>query len=358
MDFKFSKDTGGSPKQAAGGEKGRQNILLVVLLVLVGGFAYLYFFTGLIRPQEEQKPVVAPPPQVVKKPLPSREGEEAVKAVTGVAPGAKSEAPAPAPAMPVPPKVSQAVPVSPSAREAAKPKEEAGKPAPAKPAEKKAPPAPPEKTPQKQVVAKAGEKKPAQAEKKQPAVAQKKAVSAAPAEKKEVATKKPAAKAVKKAVSVPREASGGRWRVVVGNYLLEDAMAADMVRVRKAGLEAAVQPGAKRKAPMNRLLLGEYDDRVVARAELDKLKRYTSDAFIIEHNGKFAVYAGSYLLDARAMSEKERLAAAGFTLALKRTEVAIPSKLLTAGTFSDKKTAEAALKKLKAAGLKASLSRQ
>lgn len=358
MDFKFNKDTGGSPKQAAGSEKGRQNILLVVLLVLVGGFGYIYFFTGLIRPMEEQKPAEAPPPQVVKKPLPSREGE-AAKSAAPAAPEVKKEAVAPV--KPEPTKTVQAVPAVPAApvaKAVPRPKEEPPKPAPLKPVEKKVLPATPGKQPQKQVVAKAEEKRPAPAEKKQPAMAQKKTPPAAPAEKKVVAAKKPAAKAEKKPVPETGQTSGGRWTVAVGNYLLEDALAADMVRVRKAGLEAAVQSGAKRKAPMNRLLLAEYDDRVVARAELDKLKRYTSDAFIIERGGKFAVYAGSYLLDSRATSEKERLAAAGFTLTLKRTDVAIPSKLLTAGTFSDKKSAEAVLKKLKDAGLKPSLIRQ
>ncbi|HEX9078616.1 MAG TPA: SPOR domain-containing protein [Desulfuromonadaceae bacterium] len=351
MDFKFSKDTGESPKQTAGGDKGRQNILLVVLLLLVGGFGYVYFFTGLIRPQEEQKPAEMPPPQVVKKPLPSR-GGEAATAVPPATPEGKKEG-AVAPAKPEAPKSAQAVAPAP----AAKAVPVAGKPAPPKPMEKKAQPAP-EKQPRKQVVAKAEEKKPAPAEKKQPAAAQKKTAPVASAEKKEGAAKKPTARAEKKQAPEPGRALGGRWTVSVGNYLLEDALAADMVRVRKAGLEAAVQPGAKRKTPMNRLLLGEYDDRVVARAELDKLKHYTSDAFIIEHGGKFAVYAGSYLLDGRAASEKERLAAAGFTLTLKRAEVAIPSKLLTAGTFDDKKSAEAALKKLKNVGLKASLVRQ
>jgi len=354
MDFKFSKE-GDSPKQASGGEKGRQNILLVVLLLLVGGFGYIYFFTGLIRPQEEQKPSEVPPPQVVKKPLPAREGD-AAKAATAVAPGAKGEAIAPAKSEP--PKVSQATPVAPAPKEVATPKAEAVKPAPPKPVEKKAPAVAPEKQAQKQVVAKVEEKKPALAEKKQPTVAQKKVAPAAPAEKNEATAKKPALKPAKRPAPEPAEAAGGHWTVAVGSYLLEDALAADMVRVRKAGCEAAVQPGAKRKTPMNRLFLAEYDERGVARAELDKLKRYTSDAFIIEHGGKFAVYAGSYLLDTRAMSEKERLTAVGFTLTVKRAEVSIPSKQLTAGTFSDKKSAEAVLNKLKDAGLKATLSRQ
>jgi cell division protein FtsN len=52
------------------------------------------------------------------------------------------------------------------------------------------------------------------------------------------------------------------------------------------------------------------------------------------------------------------LSAAGFHVSLKRTEVAIPSKNLTLGPYKNKKAAEAALGKLKAAGVKAALSRQ
>lgn len=353
MDFKFSKEAGGdNPKQAATGEKGRQNALLVVLLVLVGGFAYLYFFTGLIRPQEVPKTVEAPVPQVVKKPLPARDGD-AAKVATPAVPEVKKETGVPA--KPEPSKATPAAPAAPVAKTASV--APVAKAAP-KPAEKKAQPAPAEKQPQKPVVAKTAETKPAPVAKKQPAAVQKKAALTVPVEKKSVAVKKPTPKPVKKIVQAPADASGGRWTVVVGNYLLEDALAADMVRVRKAGLEAAVQPGAKKKTAMNRLLRSEYNDRDAAKAELDKLKRHTSDAFIIEHGGKYAVYAGSYLLDSRALSEKERLAGAGFTLTLKRAEVAIPSKRLTAGTFSDAKSAESVLKKLKAAGVKASLSRQ
>ncbi|MBI2354638.1 MAG: SPOR domain-containing protein [Deltaproteobacteria bacterium] len=351
MDFKFSKDEGKSPQQAASGDKGRQNILLVVLLLLVAGFAYVYLFTGLIRPQEAQKPAEAPAPQVVKKALPPRDGETPRPAAPAP-PEAKKETAvaAPTPEKSEPAKVAQAVPTAaaPTAKETPKPKEEPRKTEPAKPAAKAPLPAKAEKKEQKPVVAGAEEKKPAPVGKKAPVAAEKKVAAVAAADK------KPAK--VKKAAAEDGKAPAGLWTLVVGSYLLEDALATDLVRVRKAGLEAAVRPGTRRKSPMNRLFLAEYGERSTARAELDKLKRHTSDAFIIEQGGKYAVYAGSYLLDARAASEKERLAAAGFTLALKRVEVEIPSKILTAGSFNDKKAAEDALKKLKDAGLKASLS--
>jgi cell division protein FtsN len=108
---------------------------------------------------------------------------------------------------------------------------------------------------------------------------------------------------------------------------------------------------------MNRLLLAEFTDRESAQAELARLKKVTSDAFMIDSAGMHYVYAGSYLLDSRAASEKERLAAAGFKLTLKRVEVSVPTKNLTAGSFAEKSAADEALKKLRAADVKASVTR-
>lgn len=356
MDFKFSKDAENSPKQAASGDKGRQNILLIVLLVLVAGLGYVYFFTGLLKPQEPQKPAETPPPQVVKKALPPREGE-APKPAAPAAPDAKTGQAVPP--KPEPAKVAQTAPgAAPAVKEAPKPKEAPKKAEPAAAPQKKPLPAVTEKKEQKPAPAKAETKKQPPVEKKQPVVVEKKGAPAPVAGKKAAVVKKPAVKQQKKPAVETVEAGAGRWTVVVGNYLLEDALATDLIRVRKAGLEASVQAGARKKSTMNRLLLGEYADKDTARAQLDKLKKHTSDAFIIEHGGKQAVYAGSYLLDARAASEKERLAADGFSLTVKRAEVAIPSRLLTAGTYSDKKGGEAVLKKLKDAGLKGTLVRQ
>jgi len=149
--------------------------------------------------------------------------------------------------------------------------------------------------------------------------------------------------------------TAGSWTVLVGSYVLESSLATDQAKVKKAGMEPIIKSGPRKKTMMNRLLQAGYTDRSKAIAELEKLKKHTSDAFILDHGGKHYVYAGSYLLDSRAASEKERLASAGFSLTLKREEVSIPSKNLTAGVFTDKKAAEAAVKKLKDAGVKATL---
>lgn len=392
MDIKFSKDSADS-QQAAGDSKGKQNALLVVLLVLVCVFAYIYLFTGMIKPMSEQKTAEAPATsQVAKQPLPPADGTPA-KADAGagevkkdaVAPAAKPE-PVPVPAAAPPAPVAAAKPV---VKEAAKAKEEpktaaealpsVKKPLPAAGKEGSIPSAPVEKKAPAPVEKKAPvvvEKKvPAPVEKKAPAVAENKPAPAKESEKKPADVKKPVEKQAaavaavakpkkdvqkpeKKVAAAPVMVTGsGNWTVLVGNYVLEEAMATDLARIRKAGLEAFIVPGTQKKTHMNRLMLAEFTDRDSAQAELAKLKRATADAFVIDNAGMHVVYAGSYLLDTRAASERERLAAAGFKLTLKSVDVSLPTKNLTAGSFADKGAAEEVLKKLRTAGVKATLTR-
>ena len=340
MNFKFSKDSVDS-QQETPGEKKKQSSLLVLLLVLVGGFTYIYFFTDLIKPQEEQKTAEAPAPapQVVKMPLPPHGGEPA-KPVGK--PSEKAEAPegavpAPAATAAPPAKPAQASAAKPATAQS-KPKEEPKKAEAPKPADKK---------PQPVAVAdKKVAKVAAKVEEKKPATADKKSTTAKEGNKKQ----EPIVKA--------KKTTSDTWSLIAGNYVLEEALSADMGRVRKAGFEPVVKPSARKKSAMNRLLVSEFNDHASAQAALEKLKRHTSDAFVIEQGGKFNVYAGSYLQSESATSEKERLKAAGFTVTIKHTEIAIPSQSLTFGPFKNKKDAVDALGKLKSAGIKVTLSQK
>ncbi len=352
MNFKFSKDSDDSQHQEAPGEKKKQGVLLVILLILVGGFAYLYLFTGLIKPNEAQKPAEAPAPapQVDKLPLPPREGEpakpdakspektEVPKAVTtapeaGTVPAAKpataptaKTAPAPAPSKPI---------------------EEPKKAVSVKPADKQPLPA--------RIADKKGENiAVTKAEAKKPAVADKKVVPAKEGVKKPVS----AGQAKPKTVAQAKKDGPGSWSLIVGNYVLEEALSADMSRVRKAGFKPIVKPAGRKKTAMNRLLVSESIDRATSLSTMDKLTRHTSDAFVIEQGGRFTIYAGSYLQSESARTEKERLEAAGFTTTLKHVDIAIPSQSLSIGPFKSKKEADAALGRLKSAGIKATLSQK
>jgi cell division septation protein DedD len=336
MEFKFSKDGEENSKSVPAVETKNQRALLVLLLLLVGGFSYVYLFTGIIRPQEALKSPEVPANQLVKMPLPPRDGD-AGKAGSK-SPDTKREAALPPKAEP--PKIAQPAPVAvvaPAAKTQTQPTAKAKQEA------------------KKNEAALSVEKKPAVVGKKsEPAKAGVKKISA-------VAAAKPKApsKSEKPVQGVAESTdSASAWSVIVGTYLLEDALSTDMGRVRKAGFVPVVNPGARKKSEMNRLFLSEFTDPSAANAAFNKLKRHTSDAFILEQAGKYNVYAGSYLLDARASFEMERLSAAGFPVVLKRAEVAIPSQDLTLGPFKNRKAADEALGKLKAAGIKATLYRQ
>ena len=363
MDIKFSNESGNS-RQAAPTDKKKQGTRIVLLLILVGGFAYLYFFTGLIRPQEAQKaaatPAVASAPQVVKMPLPPREGEVAKTAVAPVTaapatvppvkvaptpPTAKPAAVEPSPAKPaVAPVTAPPAKVAPIPP-AAKVKEEVKKSAEVKSAEK--PPLPAAGAVKKAVAAPAV-KPPA---KKAVEVAKISAPAKAPVKKAAASGTDNTKTAVKLKPVVP-----GSWTLVVGNYVLEEALSVDLGRVRKSGLVPVVKPGSPKKTVMNRLLIGEFSDRTAAQATLEKLQRLTSDAFVMPLGGKFAVLAGSYLKSDSAASEKERLKAAGFPVTVKHMELAIPSQTLSVGPFTSKNEADAARDKLQRAGMKVTLS--
>lgn len=341
MDFKISKDSGGSQPQEPHGEKKNQSALLVLLLILVGGFAYLYFFTDLIKPQQTQKTAEAPAPQVVKMPLPARENKPA--GPDGKTPK-KAEGPKVAATAPVTEAAPAAGPAEPVATDktTATPAAKAVKASAAKAA------------PAQSAPTQSAQSAPTQSAKAAPA--QVANASPPPAKVKEKTKKTSAAKpgAQKTAVKTKKTATGP-WSILVGNYVLEEALSADMGRVRKAGFKPAIKPAGRKKTSMHRLLIAEYNDKQTAQSSLEKLSRQTSDAFVIEQGGKFAVYAGSYLQSEAANCEKDRLKAAGLTVTIKNADIAIPSQNLSVGPFKNKREAAAALGKLKNAGLRAKL---
>lgn len=349
MDFKISKESGAKStdkQQNDPPEKKSQTPQLLLLLLLLAGFAYMYFFTGIIKPLPEVKNELPPPPQVVKRALPPREAAVSSNMSTATV---QNEVKA---AGNTPQSATSSVPQT-SGEAAPKSASPQVQPPPA-PSAKVQPIVKPEavvsgdkkKVDAKEVKQKAPEKKTTAttADKKEiPAVAAQKAGTP---KKQELEKPKPVAKPKKPA---PQPAAS--WTLIVGNYLLESEMAADMARVRKAGLEPSITDEKRIKAKVNRLYLGEYDQRAAAQSVLDKLKRQTADAFILQQGGKFVVIAGSYLLEDRVAEERERLTAAGFSLTVKKVDVSLPAKGLSAGTFSDKKSAEAARRKLVAAGI-------
>lgn len=330
MEFKFGKDKADEGAPAQPQEKSKQTGLLVLLLILLGGFGYLYFFTGLIRPQEAP-PAPPPPPQVVKQPLPSRDA--AVPAAAKPADqkaAAPSSAPVPAaqPAVKPPPKTADAKPaVAPAAKqEPAKPVAPVAKqPEPVKPAvpstvktePKKAVPPPAKVEEKKSAIAAAPTAKPVETVKKQPAVSK----------------------------------TQGPWTVVVGLYVVEETLAEDMAKMKKAGLTPVMTRGPRRPVTMHRLFYGDYTGKQEAQKAVETLKNTAGGGFSVQRGEKHEVFAGSYAVLSGAQSEQQRLAAAGIKVTVRKTQVPLASRKLTAGTFTDRKAAVEVQKKLKSAGI-------
>jgi len=335
MDSKFNNEATEGETQVQPQEKGRQTGMVVLLLLLLGGFGYLYFFTGLIRPQE-QPPAPQPPPQVVKQPLPARDAAPVEAEKTGEQ---KAQV-TPSPVAAVAPAASAVKPgqktadAKVAAVSPAKPEEK--KPAPAKPAVK------PE--PVKAAVAPAV-KKPEPLKTAVPVKQPEKGVAEAkPAQSKQ-------AEPVRKVAAAPKK--NGPWTVVAGLYVVEEVLAEDLTKVKKAGFAPLMTSGPKRPVAMNRLFYGEYSSKEEAQKAVEKLQQAAGSGFSTQRGTKHEVYAGSYAVLSGAQAEQQRLSAAGVKVSIKKAQVPLASRKLTAGTFTDRKAADAAVKKLKAAGIAA-----
>jgi hypothetical protein len=372
-------------------KKSSQQLLLLLLLLLVVLFVYLYFFTGLIKPRGEQ----APKPQAtaeapVKKPLPPRPGAGAAQPGQPAAgPSAEHKAAVPpaqpaAAAKPGAPAKEAAAPTPAPAKEAAGPKHEAKdvggakheakeaaavKPVvPAKPALAAKPAAvagakPAAPAPQ---AAAAKPAAPAAAKPAQPAAAPAKEAKAAPAAEKKPAAKpgaeakaapkgaaeKTAAATAKKPQAAAKPAAPAYALEVVGD-LADSEIGPVLAKLKQAGISHVVQSKAHKGEPMHRLFLADFANRDEALEELERLKLAAPDAFLLKEGGRYAVYAGSYLREAKAASEQKRLLDKGVQLLQKGATIPVNVHKVRAGAFADQAAADKAVKALKKAGVSA-----
>lgn len=327
-------------KPANGARGSSQQILLLVLLFLILVFGYLYFFTNLIRQREEV--AKTPPAQTtqIRQPLPPRPNQEGEKPAAVVKPEekqpaqAKAEKPAPPPAppqqaKPVPP---QAKPVPSQARPAAVPPQ----PAPGKAVKAE------DKTLHKELT----KASPAPA----PAVPRKKAgakpVVAATSTGKKAPVQAAAPQAVKPA------AEQGAY-ALLADFAADKEMKAARAKLTKLGITPVHAKKVEKLQTMHRLFLADFDTHYAADMELQKLQKVSSSTFILEENGRYAVYAGSYLHEKGAAAERKRLAGKGFNLSVKTAKVKIPVHSLTAGAFASSEDARKEASVLKKKGITA-----
>ena len=288
-------------------KKSSQQRLLLLLLMLIAVFAYLYFFTNMIRPHETQ-PRPQPSPQVmVKKPLPPRLEQK----------GARPETPE---AKPAKPEAAAAKPHGkPKALAAAAPQAKIAKPGASAANEAKS-------------VA-AAEQKPAANTAAEAKTAAEKGAGegTAPQKKPKVAAK--------------------RYVLEIREDLAESEMAPVMAKLKQAGVGHVVKRQTQKVEPMHRLFLADFANRDEALEELGRLKLVSSDAFMLNENCRYMVYAGSYLRERKAAVEQNRLLAKGVRLLIRSATAQVAVVKVRAGSFADQASAEKAAKSLKKEGL-------
>ncbi len=298
MSRNFTAEAGGCA--ARNGERGSSKVLLLLLILVVAAGAYLYYFTDYIRPQEGGSKQPEGATGKVIKPLPARQ-----TAMSSAQPMAKP-AGAPSGTKPLPAKPAAPPPPIPTA-------------VPAKPAAKAVQP------PVKTVP--------------QPATAP------VPAP----------AKPLVKAAKTGKKLHKGHYTLLIGVYVLEKSIYDDKARLKKAGLTPVVRKGGHKRITMNRLLLASFADKNSADAELLKLQKVTDGAFILQENGKYAVYAGSYFVEGMAAKEQDTLRKHGITLVMKKVHVTMPVLRMTAGSFASHEAAQKEAARLKKRGLDATV---
>jgi len=331
----------GADKPANGTRGSSQQILLIVLLFLVLVFGYLYFFTSLIRPREEAaKPAPGQTTQI-RQPLPPRPEQGVGNPAAATKPEEKQPAQAKA-----------EKPVTPPAPPQVRPAPVQAKPA---PVQAKPTAVPPQPAPAKAVKA---EEKPIH--KGQTKSAPAPATPVAPQQK---AAAKPVVKAPSAAQKTPEPAASpkaakpaaehGAFTLVAGEFAVDRDMKRNLAKLKKLGITPVHEKKVEKLQIMHRLFLADFGSHYAADMELQKLEKATSSAFILEQNGRYAVYAGSYLHKSGAASEQKRLAGKGFNLSVKSAKVTIPVKIVTAGSYSSIEDARNDAGRLRKQGIKA-----
>lgn len=145
---------------------------------------------------------------------------------------------------------------------------------------------------------------------------------------------------------------GDSYTLVVGTYVMKPMMKNDKSRLEKAGFKTSVTSGKKKSEPMNRLLVSQLDNYALAKQELDRVKKAGPGAFIIQEEGKYSVYAGSYYLYDRAVEERDRLQKQGINPTIKKTRVSVATYSLTSGNFPTREAAVDEAARLKKLGFK------
>jgi len=350
-----------SSKVVKGGSTKRTLLLFILFVVFAAYAAYAYilpqYYPDLlaellgetqseqVAPKKEAPKRVAikktiPPKPVPSKPAPEKPAAESDKTKVPLKPAEK--APAPSAKSPGEAKQVEAKPLddglepveeeikTPKKVEVPKPAPAKleSKPAPAKVVEKAAPPATPPARPKEKVAA------PVKSAPRPPVVPSKKAA-------KDIKITKG---------TVPVSAKG--YYLQVGVYIFKGNLKSPAKKIELLGYSPLVKQGRK-VIKMNRLLVGEWGDFLIAEDLVNKLRKSGFTAELISKNERFSALIGSFYYKHMADKKKTLLRKKGFDARIEKTPINMKVHHLLVGPYNTPQEADTVLSSLKSKGLKA-----
>ena len=141
--------------------------------------------------------------------------------------------------------------------------------------------------------------------------------------------------------------------MLVGDYVPDKMFEEVQAKLKKSGIVPVKMTAVTAPEPMKRLAVAQFTDQDTAEAELQKLKKLTSDAFLVADEGAYSLYAGSYFGDGMLRSEQRRLGSQGIKTVVKKVQVQIKVMRVSAGSYASSDEARKDVQRLKKLGLTA-----
>jgi hypothetical protein len=144
-------------------------------------------------------------------------------------------------------------------------------------------------------------------------------------------------------------ATPGKFALITGAYADKVTVANAQSAVRKLGFQPQVKT-VKKDTTMTRLRYGIFRAEE-APARLEELKKVAPAAFTLRQGELIAVYAGSFAVQDKARVFAEALHQQQILVQEEVVQVKIPLQQITFGSFADRRAADQAAAKARAAGL-------
>ncbi len=140
------------------------------------------------------------------------------------------------------------------------------------------------------------------------------------------------------------------FALTAGSFLYRNSLNQTRALIEKLGYKVDSSQSME-SHEVTRLLVGLYG-RPLADKRLAEVKRISDGAFIAAEEGKFAVYAGSFLSLDKARRLADMLYQEGVRVDERQVKVDLPRTTLRFGEFVDRSEAQKLMKKLEKLGVK------